>query len=145
MTLVKCDTFKACHSAFLMKCVKNYAKLHAIWPSWPTVLTQQTAQCHIYIPPSCVDNPRNAFDTKYIPLTIFNLSHLDHLYIGRDTVAAFADEPTVDVEPPKRRLYIDFNDLQQQDGRTRGQISIHPLPKIDKMYAKLKGAKVFPQ
>ena len=25
----------------------------------------------------------------------------------------------------------------------KGQISIHPLPKIDEMYAKLKGAKVF--
>ena len=28
-------------------------------------------------------------------------------------------------------------------GKTKGQISIHPLPKIDEMYAKLKGAKVF--
>ena len=28
-------------------------------------------------------------------------------------------------------------------GKTKGQISIHSLPKIDKMYAKLKGAKVF--
>ena len=52
---------------------------------------------NVYIPPSCVDNPRNAFNPKYIPLTIFNPSHLDHLYIGRDTVVAFADEPTVDV------------------------------------------------
>ena len=52
-------------------------------------------------------------------------------------------------EPPKRRLCIDFrkvNELQQKvltDRKTRGKISIHPLPKIDKMYAKLKGAKVF--
>ena len=52
-------------------------------------------------------------------------------------------------EPPKRRLCIDFrkvNALQQEvltGGKTRGQISIHPLPKIDKMYARLKGAKVF--
>ena len=52
---------------------------------------------NVYIPPSCVDNPRNAFDPKYIPLIIFNLSHLDHLYIGRDTVVAFADEPAVEV------------------------------------------------
>ena len=29
--------------------------------------------------------------------TIFNLSCVDHLYIGRDTVVAFADEPTVDM------------------------------------------------
>ena len=28
-------------------------------------------------------------------------------------------------------------------GKTKGQISIHSLPKIDEMYAKLKGAKVF--
>ena len=51
-------------------------------------------------------------------------------------------------EPPKR-LCIDFrkvNALQQEvlpDRKTRGQISIHPLPKIDEMYAKVKGAKVF--
>ena len=53
------------------------------------------------------------------------------------------------VEPPKRRLCVDFrkvNELQQEvitAGKTKGQISIHPLPKIDEMYAKLKGAKVF--
>ena len=52
-------------------------------------------------------------------------------------------------EPPKRRLCVDFrkvNELQQEvitAGKNKGQISIHPLPKIDEMYAKLKGAKVF--
>ena len=52
-------------------------------------------------------------------------------------------------EPPKRRLCIDFrkvNKLQKEvitAVKTKGQISIHPLPKIDEMYAKLKGAKVF--
>ena len=52
-------------------------------------------------------------------------------------------------EPPKKRLCIDFrkvNELQQEvitAGKTKGQISLHPLPKIDEMYAKLKGAKVF--
>ena len=52
-------------------------------------------------------------------------------------------------EPPKRRLCIVFrkvNELQQEvitAGKTKGQISLHPLPKIDEMYAKLKGAKVF--
>ena len=29
-------------------------------------------------------------------LTKFNLSKVDHLYIGRDTVVAFAEEPTID-------------------------------------------------
>ena len=52
-------------------------------------------------------------------------------------------------EPPNRRLCVDFrkvNELQQEvitAGKTKGQISIHLLPKIDEMYAKLKGAKVF--
>ena len=52
-------------------------------------------------------------------------------------------------EPPKRRLCVDFrkvNELQQQvitEGKSKGQISIHPLLKIDEMYAKLKGAQVF--
>ena len=52
-------------------------------------------------------------------------------------------------EQPKRRLCVDFrkvNELKQEvitAGKTKGQISIHPLPKIDGMYAKLKGAKVF--
>ena len=51
-------------------------------------------------------------------------------------------------EPPKR-LCVDFrkvNELQQEvitAGKTKEQISIHPLPKIDEMYVKLKGAKVF--
>ena len=52
-------------------------------------------------------------------------------------------------EPPKRRLWAHFrkvNELQQQvitEGKSKGQIPIHPLPKIDEMYAKLKGTKVF--
>ena len=52
-------------------------------------------------------------------------------------------------EPPKRRLCVDFrkvNELQQQvitKGKSKGQIFIHPLPKTDEMYAKLKGAKLF--
>ena len=52
-------------------------------------------------------------------------------------------------EWPKKRLCVDFrkvNELQQHvitEGKSKSQISIHPLPKIDEMYAKLKGAKVF--
>ena len=52
-------------------------------------------------------------------------------------------------EPLKRRLCVDFKKVKklQQEvitaGKTKGQISIHPLPKIDEMYAKLKDAKVF--
>ena len=52
-------------------------------------------------------------------------------------------------EPLKRRLCIDFrkvNEIQQEvlaEGKKRGQILLHPLPKIGEMYAKLKGVKVF--
>ena len=31
-----------------------------------------------------------------MPLTIFNLSEVDHLYIGRNTMVTFAEEPTID-------------------------------------------------
>ena len=52
-------------------------------------------------------------------------------------------------EPPKKRLCIDFrkiNDLQQKiitEGKSKGCLSLIPLPKMDEMYAKLKGAKFF--
>ena len=51
---------------------------------------------NVYIPPSCINSPNNQHNPKYMPLTLFNLSKVDHLYIGRDTVIAFAEEPTVD-------------------------------------------------
>ena len=31
-----------------------------------------------------------------MPLTIFNLSMVDHLYIGKDTVIAFAEQPVLE-------------------------------------------------
>ena len=36
---------------------------------------------NVYIPPSYVNNPNNEYTPKYMPLTIFNLSKVDHLYI----------------------------------------------------------------
>ena len=51
---------------------------------------------NVYIPPSCINNPNNQYNPKYVPLTLFDLSKVDHLYIGRDTVIASAEEPTVD-------------------------------------------------
>ena len=48
---------------------------------------------NVHIPPSFVNNPNYKYNPKYIPLTIFKLSRVDHLYIGRNTVIAFADVP----------------------------------------------------
>ena len=52
-------------------------------------------------------------------------------------------------EPPRRRMCVDYrriNKLQPEvtnaDGG-KGCISLVPLPKIDELYAKLKGYKVF--
>ena len=51
---------------------------------------------NIYIPPSCINNPKNKYNPRYMPLTIFNLSTVDHLYIGKDTVIAFAEQPVLE-------------------------------------------------
>ena len=45
---------------------------------------------NIYIPPCCINNSNNKHNPRYMPLTIFNLSTVDHLYIGKDTVITFA-------------------------------------------------------
>ena len=50
-------------------------------------------------------------------------------------------------EPPKRRMCMDYhciNVLQTEvDSSSRGCMSLYPLPKIDKMFAKLHSAKIF--
>ena len=49
-----------------------------------------------YIPPSCINNPNNKYNPRYMPLTIFNLSTVDYLYIGKDTVITFAEQPVLE-------------------------------------------------
>ena len=51
---------------------------------------------NICIPPSCINNLNNKYNPRYMPLTIFNLSTVDHLYIGKDTVITFAEQPVLE-------------------------------------------------
>ena len=53
-------------------------------------------------------------------------------------------------EPPRRRMCIDFqrlNALQpavvKVDSKAKGNLTLHPLLKIDELYAKLNGTKFF--
>ena len=53
-------------------------------------------------------------------------------------------------EPLRRRMCIDFcavNALQPKvvkaDVKAKGNLTLHPLPNIDQLYAQLRGAKVF--
>ena len=53
-------------------------------------------------------------------------------------------------ENEQKRLVIDYQKLNQQlpfvqkaDSSAKGVISLIPLPKIDELFGKLKGAKIF--
>ena len=53
-------------------------------------------------------------------------------------------------EPPIRRMCIDFcavNALQPKvvkaNSKAKGNLTLHPLPNIDQLYAQLRGGKVF--
>ena len=53
-------------------------------------------------------------------------------------------------EPPRRRMCIDFQRLNvlqpavvKVDSKVKANLMLYPLPKIDKLYAKLGGAKIF--
>ena len=53
-------------------------------------------------------------------------------------------------EPPRRRMCIDFRrlnmlqpDMVKVDSKAKGNLTLHPLPKIDELYMKLNGAKKF--
>ena len=51
-------------------------------------------------------------------------------------------------EPPRRCMCINFQRLNvlqpavvKVDSKAKGNLTLHPLPKIDELYARLNGAK----
>ena len=53
-------------------------------------------------------------------------------------------------EPPRRHMCINFHRLNalqlavvKVDSKAKGNLTLHPLPKIDELYMKLNGAKFF--
>ena len=107
------------------------------------------------------DSPPICQKPYTLPLKHYNwvqqeIETLEHAGVIRKSISPWAS-PIVIVpkkstpgEPPCRRMCIDFrklNDLQPEvhhaDSQTGGNISLVPLPKIDEMYGRLKGAKYF--
>ena len=107
------------------------------------------------------DSPPICQKPYTLPLKHYNwvqqeIETLEHAGVIRKSTSLWAS-PIVIVpkksapgEPPHRRMCIDFrklNDLQPEvchaDSQTGGNISLVPLPKIDGMYGRLKGARYF--
>ena len=107
------------------------------------------------------DSPPVCQKPYILPLKHYNwvqqeIETLEHAGVIRKSISPWAS-PIVVVpkkstpsEPPHRRMCIDFrklNDLQPEvhhaDSQTGGNISLVPLPKIDEIYGRLKGAKYF--
>ena len=107
------------------------------------------------------DSPPICQKPDTLPLKHYNqvqqeIETLEHAGVIRKSISPWAS-PIVIVpkksapgKPPRRRMCIDFrklNDLQPEvchaDSQTGGNISLVPLPKIDEMYGRLKGAKYF--
>ena len=107
------------------------------------------------------DSPPICQTPYTLPLKHYNwvqqeIETLEHAGVIRKSISPWAS-PIVVVpkksmpgEPPCRRMCIDFrklNDLQPKvchaDSQTGGNISLVPLPKINEIYGRLKGAKYF--
>ena len=100
--------------------------------------------------------PLNNEDIGPTQLVTMDIETLECAGVIRKSISPWAS-PIVVVpkksapgKPPCRRMCIDFrklNDLQPEvchaDSQTGGNISLVPLPKIDEMYGRLKGAKYF--
>ena len=106
------------------------------------------------------DSPPVCQKPYTLPLKHYNwvqqeIETLEHAGVIRKSFSPWASPIVVPKksapgEPPCRRMCIDFrklNDLQHEvhhaDSQTGRNISLVPLPKIDEMYGRLKGAKYF--
>ena len=107
------------------------------------------------------DSPPGCQKPYTLPLKHYNwvrqeIETLEHAGVIRKSISLWASpififpKQSAPGGPPHRRMCIDFrklNDLQPEvchaDSETGGNISLVPLPKIDEMYGRLKGAKYF--
>ena len=107
------------------------------------------------------DSPPICQKPYTLPLKHYNwvqqeVKTLEHAGVIRKSISPWASpifivpKKSAPGEPPHRRMCIDFrklNDLQPKvrhaDSETGGNISLVPLPKIDEIYGRLKGAKYF--
>ena len=95
---------------------------------------------------------------KHYSLVQQEIKTLEHAGVIRKCISPWASpiivvpKKSVPGEPPRCRMCVDFrkiNELQPKMQRVdketdeQGNLSLVPLPKIDEMYAKLCGAKIF--
>ena len=113
---------------------------------WTQVITLQYAKNHIHYLLSITAGFNRKSET------------LEHVGVIKKSISPWAS-PIVVVpkksapgEAPRWRMCVDFwkiNELQPKTQRvdkqsdTQGNLSLIPLPKIDEMYANLRGAKIF--
>ena len=75
--------------------------------------------------------------------------HQEYLTMGITRSDSTEESCTRNPPPPERRMCVDFRRLNsklpkvQNTSGGKGCISLVPLPKIDELYAKLKGHKYF--
>ena len=109
--------------------------------------------CHITTPP--IASKPYTLPLKHYKWVQGEIETLERVGIIERSISPWAS-PVVIVpkksttgEPPRRRMCVDywrFNKLQPEVTKAdsgKGCISLIPLPKIDELYAKLKGYRVF--
>ena len=107
------------------------------------------------------DNPPSAKKPYTLPLKHYDWAQQENESLDRAGIITWSVSPWASLviivpkksapgEPLRRRMCIDYcavNVLQPKvvkaDSKAKGNLTLHPLPNIDQLYAQLRGAKVF--